>query len=132
LGIPTIEDKILQSAVSQVLTPVYEQEFYEYSYGFRPGKSAHQALQQLFEEVSFKGKRYIIDADMKNYFGSIEHQCLRKLLDQRIKDGVIRNQIDKWLKAGILESGMVTYPKAGTPQGGSMTPQTQKATLNFR
>lgn len=131
LGIPTIEDKILQSGVSKVLTAVYEQEFYEFSYGFRPGKSAHQALQHLFEEVSFNGKRYIIDADMRNYFGSIDHGCLRKLLDQRIKDGVIRKQIDKWLKAGILERGMVKYPKAGTPQGGSISPLLSNIYLHY-
>ena len=122
LGVPTVEDKILQRAVSKILTPIYEQEFYDFSNGFRPGKSAQGALQNLFEEVSFKGKRYIIDADMKNYFGSIGHQCLRDMLDQRIKDGVIRKQIDKWLKAGILESGMVSYPEEGTPQGGSISP----------
>lgn len=131
LGIPTVEDKILQSAVSQVLTPVYEQEFYDLSYGFRPGKSAHQALQRLFEEVSFRGKGYIIEADLKNYFGSIDHQCLRMFLDHRIKDGVIRKQIDKWLKAGILESGMVSYPKAGTPQGGSISPLLSNIYLHY-
>jgi group II intron reverse transcriptase/maturase len=131
LGIPTIEDKILQSAVSKVLTAVYEQEFYDFSYGYRPGKSAHQALQHLFEEVSFRGKRYIIDADMMNYFGSIDHQCMRKLLDQRIKDGVIRKQIDKWLKAGVLESGMVKYPKLGTPQGGSISPMLSNIYLHY-
>jgi group II intron reverse transcriptase/maturase len=122
LGIPTLEDKLLQRAVTKVLRPVYEQDFYDFSYGFRPGKSAHGALQALFEEVSFRGKRYIIDADMKDYFGSIDHGCLRKMLDQRIKDGVIRKQIDKWLKAGILEDGMVSYPERGTPQGGSISP----------
>lgn len=122
LGIPTLKDKILQRAVTKVLTPVYEEEFYDFSYGFRPGKRAHGALQELFEEVSFRGKRYIIDADMKDYFGSIDHGCLREMLDQRIKDGVIRKQIDKWLKAGILEGGMVSYPARGTPQGGSISP----------
>ena len=101
LGVPTVEDKLLQRAVNRVLTSVYEQIFLENSYGFRPGKSAHQALDKLFKEVSFKGMRYIIDADIKNYFGSINHQCLREFLDLRIKDGVIRKQIDKWLKAGI-------------------------------
>lgn len=131
LGIPTVEDKILQRAVSKILTPVYEQEFYDFSYGFRPGKSAHGALENLFEEVSFKGKRYIIDADMKNYFGSIVHQCLRDMLDQRIKDGVIRKQIDKWLKAGIFESGMVIYPEEGTPQGGSISPLLSNIYLHY-
>jgi len=122
LGIPTVEDKLLQTAVANVLTPVYEEIFYDTSYGFRPGKSQHQALDMLFKEVSFKGKRYIIDADMKNYFGSIDHQRLREFLDLRIRDGVIRKMIDKWLKAGILEDGNVSYPKEGTPQGGSISP----------
>jgi len=116
LGVPTVEDKLLQTAVNRVLTPIYEQIFLENSYGFRPGKSAHQALDKLFKEVSFKGMRYVIDADIKNYFGSINHQCLRKFLDLRIKDGVRRKQREKWLKAGIMERGQVSYPKEGTPQ----------------
>ena len=131
LGLPTIEDKILQTAVSKVLNPVYEQIFSNGSYGFRPGRSQHQALEELFQEVSFKGKRYIIDADMQNYFGSINHQCLREFLDRKIKDGVIRKMIDKWLKAGILEEGQVVYPTEGTPQGGSIAPRTHPQTLSF-
>ncbi len=131
LGIPTVGDKVLQRAVTRVLTPVYDQLFYEDSYGYRKGKSAHQALQKLFEEVSFKGKRYIIDADMQNYFGSINHQCLRELLDQRIKDGVIRKQINKWLKAGIFENGEVNYPKEGTPQGGIISPLLSNIYLHY-
>jgi RNA-directed DNA polymerase len=131
LGLPTIEDKILQTAVARVLTPVYEQEFYHSSYGFRPGKSQHQALEELFKEVSFKGKRYIIDADMKDYFGTISHQWLRTFLGQRIKDGVIRKMIDKWLKAGILEEGQVSYPKEGTPQGGTISPLLSNIYLHY-
>ena len=131
LGIPTVEDKILQRALSKILTPIYEQEFYDFSYGFRPGKSAPAAIQHLFKEVSFRGKRYIIDADMKNYFGSIDHGCMRELLDLRIKDGVIRKQIDKWLKAGILENGMVIYPESGTPQGGGISPLLSNIYLHY-
>lgn len=131
LGLPTVEDKLLQTVVNQVLTPVYEGLFYASSYGFRPGKSQHQALEALFKEVSFEGKAYIIDADMKNYFGSINHQRLREFLDLRIKDGVIRKMIDKWLKAGILEEGKVTYPKEGTPQGGSISPLISNIYLHY-
>lgn len=131
LGLPTIEDKLLQTAVSKVLSPIYEQEFLECSYGFRPGKSQHQALQELFNEVSIKGKRYIIDADMQNYFGSIDHQRLREFLDRKIKDGVIRKMIDKWLKAGILEEGQVTYPTEGTPQGGTISPLLSNIYLHY-
>lgn len=131
LGVPTVEDKLLQTAVNRVLTPIYEQIFLENSYGFRPGKSAHQALEKLFKEVSFKGMRYVIDADIKNYFGSINHQRLREFLDLRIKDGVIRKQIDKWLKAGIMERGQVRYPKQGTPQGGSISPLLSNIYLHY-
>lgn len=131
LGLPTIEDKLLQTAVSKVLSPIYEQEFLGCSYGFRPGKSQHQALQELFNEVSIKGKRYIIDADMQNYFGSIDHQRLREFLDRKIKDGVIRRMIDKWLKAGILEDGQVAYPTEGTPQGGTISPLLSNIYLHY-
>jgi RNA-directed DNA polymerase len=131
LGLPTVEDKLLGTAVSRVLTPVYEQLFYPTSYGFRPGKSQHQALEALSREVSFKRKRYIIDADMQNYFGSINHQCLREFLDRRIKDGVIRKMIDKWLKAGVLENGQVAYPTEGTPQGGTISPLISNVYLHY-
>lgn len=131
LGLPTVEDKLLQTAVNRVLAPVYEQIFHPASFGFRPGKSQHQALEKLFKEVSFKNKRYIIDADMQNYFGSINHQCLREFLDRRIKDGVIRKMIDKWLKAGILEDGRIEYPVEGTPQGGSISPLLSNVYLHY-
>jgi group II intron reverse transcriptase/maturase len=131
LGLPTVEDKLLGTAVSRVLTPVYEQLFHPTSYGFRPGKSQHQALEELSREVSFKGKRYIIDADMQNYFGSIDHQCLREFLDRKIKDGVIRKMIDKWLKAGVLENGQVAYPTEGTPQGGTISPLISNVYLHY-
>lgn len=131
LGLPTIEDKLLQKAVTQVLTPIYEQEFCSTSYGFRPGKSQHQALEVLFKEVSFKGKSYVIDADITNYFGSIDHGKLREFLDLRIKDGVIRKMIDKWLKAGVLEDGQVIYPDEGTPQGGVISPLLSNIYLHY-
>lgn len=131
LGLPTVEDKLLQKAVTDLLTPVYEQIFHPTSYGFRPGKSQHQALEVLFKEVSFKTKRYIIDADMQNYFGSINHQFLREFLDRRIKDGVIRKMIDKWLKAGVLENGQLEYPTAGTPQGGTISPLLSNVYLHY-
>lgn len=131
LGLPTVEDKLLQTAVRKVLTPIYEEEFYNCSYGFRPGKSQHQALDELFRQVSYGGIRYVIDADMADYFGSINHQQLRGFLDRRIKDGVIRRMIDKWLKAGVLEEGQLTYPKKGTPQGGSISPLLSNIYLHY-
>ena len=131
LGLPTVEDKLLQTAINNVLTPIYEQLFYDTSYGFRPGRSQHQALEKLFKEVSFKGKRYVIDADMQNYFGSINHQHLRRFLARRIRDKVTTRMIDKWLKAGIFEAGKVTYPKEGTPQGGSISPMLSNIYLHY-
>lgn len=122
LGIPTIEDKILQESVRRILTPIYEEEFKTFSYGFRGGRSAHQAIDYMFKEVSFKGLHYIIDADIKNYFGNINHGIFREFLDCRVKDGVVRRMIDKWLKAGILEDKQLSYPKEGTPQGGIISP----------
>jgi len=122
LGIPTIEDKILQESVRRILTPIYEEEFKPFSYGFRSERSAHQAIEYMFKEVSFKGLHYIIDADIKNYFGDINHGILREFLDRRVKDGVVRRMIDKWLKAGILEDKQLSYPKEGTPQGGIISP----------
>jgi group II intron reverse transcriptase/maturase len=131
LGLPRTEDKLLQKAVTRVLTPIYEQEFCTTSYGFRPGKSQHQALEMVFKEVSFKGKYYVIDADITNYFGSIDHGKLREFLDLRIKDGVIRKMIDKWLKAGVLEDGQVSYPEEGTPQGGVISPLLSNIYLHY-
>ena len=118
IGIPTVEDKILQAAVRHVLEAMYEEDFKDFSYGFRKGRSAHQALDYMFKEVTFKGMRYIIDADIKNYFGSINHGLLREFLSRRVNDGVICKMIDKWLKAGVLDKGQLSYPTEGSPQGG--------------
>ena len=131
LGIPTIEDKVLQSGVRKVLEPVYEEIFKDFSYGFRPNRSCHKAIEDMFKKVSFGGMRYIIDADIQNYFGSINHGMLREFLDLRVKDGVIRNMIDKWLKAGILEEGQLTYPDEGTPQGGIISPLLSNIFLHY-
>ena len=131
IGIPTIEDKILQESVRRVLSAVYEEEFKDFSYGFRKGRSAHQAIEYLFREVSFKGLHYIIDADIKGYFDSISHSHLRKFLDKRVKDGVLRRMIDKWLKAGIMEDGQISYPEKGTPQGGNISPLLSNIYLHY-
>ena len=131
LGIPTIEDKVLQSAVNMVLEPIYEEEFKNFSYGFRKGHSQHQAIDYLFKEVSFGKIGYLIDADITNFFGELNHGQLRKFLDHRIKDGVIRKMIDKWLKAGIVENGELTYPKEGSPQGSVISPLLSNIYLHY-
>ena len=131
LGIPTIEDKILQASVRKVIEPVYEEEFITSSYGFRPGCSQHQAIEYMFQEVSFEKKQFIITVDIQDFFGSIDHGILREFLDERIKDGVIRRMIDKWLKAGVMESGNISYPDAGTPQGGIISPLLSNIYLHY-
>lgn len=131
LGIPTIEDKVLQGGVRKVIEPIYEEDFKDFSYGFRGGHSPHQAVEQLFRKVSFEKMHHIIDADIQNYFGSINHGFLREFLDKRVKDGVIRKMIDKWLKAGVMESGNISYPDEGTPQGGVISPLLANIYLHY-
>ena len=122
IGIPTFEDKVLQRAVSMVLEAVYEQDFLDCSYGFRPGRSAHDALHALREGLMGMGGGWILDVDIRSFFDTISHSQLRSFLDQRVRDGVLRRTIDKWLAAGVMEGGAVTHPDAGTPQGGVVSP----------
>ncbi len=122
LGIPTLEDKVLQRAVVMALEPIYEQDFLPCSYGYRPGRSAHQALQALWQQVMDLGGCWLIEVDIRKFFDTLDHAHLRALLRQRVRDGVLLRLIDKWLQAGVLEGGELTYPEAGTPQGGVISP----------
>ena len=122
LGIPTFEDKIAQRAVAMVLEAVYEQDFLPCSYGFRPGRSAHQALRELYGAATRLGQYWVIEVDIRKYFDSISHSHLRAILDRRVTDGVIRRMIDKWLKAGVLEEGLLRLATEGPPQGGVISP----------
>jgi RNA-directed DNA polymerase len=122
LGIPTFEDKIAQRAVAMVLEAIYEQDFLPCSYGFRPGRSAHQALRELYGVTTRLGQYWVIEVDIRKYFDSIPHSHLRAILDLRVTDGVIRRMIDKWLKAGVLEDGLLRLATEGTPQGGVISP----------
>jgi RNA-directed DNA polymerase len=122
LGIPTFEDKVLQRAVAMLLGAVYEQEFLDCSYGFRPGRSAQQALDVLHREASKMAGGWIIEIDIRKYFDSIDHGRLREVLRGRIRDGVVQRLIGKWLNAGVLEDGAVTRSEAGSPQGGVVSP----------
>jgi len=122
IGITTFEDKILQRAVAMVLEQIYEQDFHDFSYGFRPGRSQHMALKAVRDGLWKKDGYWVLSVDVKGYFDNINHKHLRGFLDQRVRDGVIRRMIDKWLKAGITEQGQVTYSDVGTPQGGVVSP----------
>ena len=131
IGIPTLEDKVLQRAVLMVLEPIYEQDFLDCSYGFRPGRSAHQALEALWRGLMAMGGGWIIDLDIQSFFDDVDWNHLRSFLDQRVRDGVIRRAIGKWLNAGVMEAGEVSHPDRGTPQGGVITPRTQKVTFSL-
>lgn len=126
IGIPTLEDKVLQRAIVMALEPVYEADFKSCSYGFRPGKSAHNALEALWKQSmgawSERPVQWVLDVDIKSYFDTLDHTHLRQMLDKRIRDGVIRRLIDKWLKAGVMEQGKLSYQDEGTPQGGVISP----------
>ena len=122
LGLPTFEDKVAQRVIVMVLEAVYEQDFLPCSYGFRPGRSAHQALQDLRTGFMSHGLRWVIDLDIEKYFDSISHSHLRAFFDRRVTDGVIRRMIDKWLKAGVLEDGLLRHATEGSPQGGVISP----------
>jgi len=122
LGIPTFEDKVAQRAVLMVLEAVYEQDFLPCSYGFRPGRSAHQALSNLRSDLWAKRLYWVVEIDIRKYFDSIPHSQLRTFLDQRVTDGVIRRMIDKWLNAGAVEDGHLRRTTEGSPQGGVISP----------
>jgi RNA-directed DNA polymerase len=122
LGIPTFEDKVLQRAVAMVLEAVYEQDFCDFSYGFRPKRSAHQALEALREAMMSMQGGWIVEVDVRKYFDTVDHAKLLELIRQRVRDGVLLRLIGKWLNAGVLEEERVHYSEAGTPQGGVISP----------
>jgi RNA-directed DNA polymerase len=128
LGIPTFEDKVLQRAVTMALEAVYEQEFLDCSYGFRRGRSAHQALDAFQGEAMRMGGGWVVELDIRKYFDSIDHERLREVLHRRVRDGVILRLIGKWLNAGVMEDGALSVRESGTPQGGVIAPLTQLQT----
>jgi group II intron reverse transcriptase/maturase len=122
IGIPTFEDKVLQRAVAMVLEAVYEQDFLDCSYGFRPKRSAHQALETLQHEAVKMAGGWALEIDIRKYFDTLGHEHLREILRRRVLDGVLLRLIGKWLNAGVLEDGSITYPESGSPQGGVVSP----------
>ena len=114
-----------------LLEPVYEQDFLECSYGFRPGRGAHQALQALLGRAHGSSEvAGVIDLDIEDFFGSVDWGHLRSFLDRRVRDGVIRRAIGKWLNAGVMEAGELSYPQRGTPQGGVVSPTVSNVYLH--
>lgn len=122
IGIPTFEDKILQRAVAMLLEAIYEQDFKDFSYGFRPGRSAHQALHDLDQKVMKMAGGWVLEVDVRKFYDSLVHERMREILRRRVRDGVVLRLIGKWLNAGVLEGREVSYPGEGTPQGGVISP----------
>jgi len=131
IGIPTFEDKVLQRAVVMALEPLYEQDFYDCSYGFRPGRSAHQGLEALRRYTASHPEGWVLEVDIRKFFDSLDHAHLREFLQRRVRDGVLLRLIGKWLNAGVLEDGTVTVPEKGTPQGGVISPLLSNIFLHY-
>ena len=122
IGVPTLEDKIVQRAVAMLLEAVYEPLFKDFSYGSRPGRSPHRALSYLRTQCLDLNINWIVDADISGYFDNIDQRQLRAFLKRKVNDGALLRQIGKWLNAGVLDQGCIQRPETGTPQGGVISP----------
>jgi len=131
LGIPTVEDRLLQRAVARILSAIYEQDFLELSYGFRPGRNPHQALRALRSHVVAGKVRHVYEADIRGYFTHINHEWLRKMVAHRIADPVILSLVGKWLRAGVMQDGVVVHVHEGSPQGGPVSPVLANIYLHY-
>jgi RNA-directed DNA polymerase len=122
LGIPAVEDKIVQMAITRILSAIYEQDFLECSFGFRPKRGCHDALKVLSDMIHFSPINHIIDADIKGFFDNVDHDILMKLLELRIADSTLLQLIQRFLKGGVMEEGKYSETEKGTPQGGILSP----------
>ncbi|QTA80788.1 Group II intron-encoded protein [Desulfonema limicola] len=131
IGLPAFEDKIVQRAVTMVLNPIYETDFYPFSYGFRKGFSTHQAVYALRQNCIKLNANWIVDADVSGFFDNLDHSILRELISKRVTDKGICRLIGKWLNAGVLEENILSYPEKGTPQGGVISPLLANIYLHY-
>jgi group II intron reverse transcriptase/maturase len=131
IGIPTFEDKIVQRAVVMLLEPIYEHDFYDVSYGFRPGRSAHQALQTVWNAAMEVNGGWILEVDIRKFFDTLNHKQLQEFVSRRVRDGVLRCLIGKWLNAGVMEDGELSFSESGSPQGGVISPLLANIYLHY-
>jgi len=132
LGIPALEDKLLQRAAAQVLEAIYEQDFLDCSWGYRPGRGAREASRVLADRLYAGSTGWVVEADIRGFFDSISHAWMLRMLKERVKDGAFLRLIGKWLKAGVLEEdGKVVHPVTGTPQGGIISPVLANIYLHY-
>ena len=131
IGIPTLEDKVLQRAVVMLLGPIYEQDFHPGSHGFRPGRGAHGALEDLWQRLMNTDGGWVLEVDISKFFDTLDHKHLRELVQLRVRDGVILRLIGKWLNAGVMEDGAISHPDSGSPQGGVISPLLANIYLHY-
>ena len=131
LGVPTLEDKIVQRAVVEVLNAIYEQDFVRFSYGFRPGRSPHDAVDALAVGIETRRVNWVLDADIRSFFDTLNHGWLVKFVEHRVADRRVVRLIQKWLSAGVLEDGKRTRSEVGTVQGGSISPLLANIYLHY-
>ncbi len=131
LGIPTLEDKLVQRTTAEMLNAIYETDFLGFSYGFRPGRNPHNALDALYAGLLTRKVNWVFDADIRGFFEAIDHAWLVKFIEHRIADQRVVRLIQKWLNAGVLEDGTRTWSAEGTPQGGSVSPLLANVYLHY-
>ena len=131
IGIPVLEDKLVQRSASEVLGAIYETEFMGFSYGFRPGRSQHNALDALAVGILQRPVKWILDADIRSFFDTLDHELLLKMIEERIQDPRVLRQLRKWLNAGVMEQGKIEHARQGTPQGGSISPLLANIYLHY-
>jgi len=132
LGMPAVEDKLLQVAATRLLEAIYEQEFLPYSYGYRPGVGALDAVDNLTVKLQFGRYKYVVEADIKGFFDNMDHDWMIRMLEERIEDRAFLGLIRKWLRAGILDTtGAILHPVTGTPQGGVVSPVLSNVYLHY-
>ena len=129
LGVPTVVDRVIQQAITQELTPIYEEQFSENSYGFRPKRGAHDALRQCQKNVN-EGYVYVVDMDLEKFFDTVCQSKLIEVLSRTIKDGKVISLIHKYLNAGVIANGMFESTETGMPQGGPLSPLLSNIMLN--
>jgi len=131
IGIPAFEDKIVQRTVVMLLEPIYEHDFYDGSYGFRPKRSAHQAIEAVWKAtMEVRGGR-VLEVDLRKFFDTLDHRQLQEFVSRRVRDGVIRRLIGKWLNASVMEAGNLSFPESGSPQGGVISPLLANIYLHY-
>ncbi|NTW12148.1 MAG: group II intron reverse transcriptase/maturase, partial [Anaerolineales bacterium] len=131
MTVPAFEDRIVQDRLSRILQTIWEPEFLDCSYGFRPGRNAHQALRRVTQIITYEQTQFVVDADIKGFFDHVDHGWMMRFIGHRIKDPTLQRIIHRFLKAGVMEDGVVKACEEGTPQGGLVSPVLANIYLHY-